>query len=90
MTNKIKLGRGVIAVCQAGRIGIIDVNEPQITTYSDGHTDTTWTGLHIWPLEYFGKPWSSKHPTPLIDVDKGRMFLDNFAQHYRPVITKGQ
>lgn len=54
--------KGALAGCSQGRIGIIECDAPQTVRYLDGTTGEAWTGRHIWPLDWFGKPWSSRNP----------------------------
>lgn len=80
----MKPQRGDIAICSLGHVGIIECDEPQEVTYSDGNKGRTWVGTHLEPLA--GKPWSSRNPVviarrtaegrfvPLVDSD---LFGDN-------------
>lgn len=53
--NDIRVGD--ICKCGAGRLGIITQEGLQDTIYGP-----SYVGYHIWPLDFFGKPWSSKIP----------------------------
>ena len=73
--TKLKLQKGVLAVCRNGHVGIIDVDEPieKVDKCNRGSrsaptTQYIWTGKHIWPLELFGKPWQSCNPKPLAQL----------------------
>lgn len=56
-SNPIK---GDIAICSAGRVGLITSEEPVEITYPDGNTGVAWTGIHLAP--YYGAMWSSREP----------------------------
>jgi len=51
-----------LAFCGLGHLGVVECDRPQEVTYPDGNTGVAWVGRHIFPLELFGKPWSSRNP----------------------------
>jgi hypothetical protein len=61
-----------IAICGAGRIGIITCDEPQPIYYADTPSPIGegWIGIHIAPLNWAGKPWSSRNPTVIAHLDE--------------------
>jgi hypothetical protein len=68
--------KGAVAICGLGRLGLIESDEPQEVTYGDGTASKAWIGKHIWPLEFFGLPWSSRNPRVLMtcaDVSGGEL-----------------
>lgn len=59
--------KGALAICSLGRLGLIEVDEPQPVVYADGTAGMAWTGRHVWPKEFFGRPWSSRNPKVLMN-----------------------
>jgi len=43
----IKPGRGVIAICSRGYIGLITEDEPKEVHYPDGNTGVAWVGIQL-------------------------------------------
>lgn len=64
------LGRGAIARCSRGQLGLITVDEPTEVTYPDGNTGIAWVGIHLAWGEGVkpGDPWSSRNPTKVADL----------------------
>ncbi len=60
--------RGDIAVCSLGHVGIITEASAKSVTYPDGTNGTAFIGLKVWPLEEFGRPWSSRNPKVLVSA----------------------
>ncbi len=64
----MKPKRGAIAICSAGTLGIIVVNEQVLITYPNGGRGLAWTGIHLTDGKVFGHavkigdPWSSRNP----------------------------
>lgn len=75
----IKPGRGVIAICSQGYLGLITEDEPQEITYPDGNKGTAYVGIQLTDKPPFtegfegptgiGAPWSSRTPKCLTHVD---------------------
>lgn len=51
-------GRGMIAICSIGQVGIITVDKPEEITYTDGSVGVAWIGYNV----VTGEPWSSRNP----------------------------
>lgn len=54
----MKIGRGTIAICGHGIMGVITKDEQQLITYPNGEQAHAWVGIAI----RSGKPWSSRKP----------------------------
>jgi hypothetical protein len=69
--------RGAIAVCSAGSLGLITVDEPQQVTYSDGTSADAWVGIHLTDeLRTIGDGWSSRDPKVIGHIDNLRATLE--------------
>ena len=60
--------KGDIAMCALGRVGLILSDRPVEVTREDGAKRMAWTGVHVWPRSWIGKPWSSRNPKVIGDV----------------------
>jgi len=63
-------GRGAVAVCSQGIVGMIENDKPQRVHYPDGNTGKAWVGRAIWPPGVFGEKWSSRNPRVLCRIPK--------------------
>lgn len=75
----MEIGKGTIAKCSAGAIGLITVDRPQEIIYADGNKGCAWTGIQLTDTEIAGRgkhegqtfkvkmgdPWSSRDPQVL-------------------------
>lgn len=52
--------RGDVALCSAGRVGLIECDEPIEIEYPDGNKGAAWIGMHLTPR--YGARWSSRNP----------------------------
>jgi hypothetical protein len=63
------LGRGAIAVCSHGYIGLVTCDEPQPVNYGDGNKGVAWTGIHL-SAGKIGDPWCSREPTVIGEIER--------------------
>ena len=70
--------KGALAACSLGHIGLILSDKPEPVYYDPsnvGNMALAWTGIHLWPFELAGKPWSSRNPVvlPVAIWDDGQL-----------------
>jgi len=84
-------GKGTIARCSKGYLGLILSEHPIAITYLDGSSVIAWTGVHLSGSK-LGDTWSSCNPTvvgKLVDEHKatylsmqhGRIFIASLPHH---------
>ena len=75
--------RGAIAICSAGKTGLITCDEPQEVKYNDGNKGVAWIGIQLTNGTIAGRggddgktfevkvgePWSSRTPNVIGYID---------------------
>ena len=58
-----KIGKGSLAMCGIGCLGLITEDEPQEITYPDGNKGIAYVGIHLTDkVCKIGDAWSSRNP----------------------------
>jgi hypothetical protein len=66
----LKPGKGMLAVCSLGSLGLITDSLKKEITYPDGTKGEAWVGVHVTDkVAEIGSPWSSRNPTVVCRFD---------------------
>lgn len=72
------IGRGCLAICSRGIIGVITSDAQQKVVYNDGSEGIAWIGL-----TFEKDPWCSRHPQIIGEVSESYLReLESGTQEY--------
>lgn len=76
-------GKGLLAYCSKGGLGLITEDFPQPVTYPNGDKDFAFVGVHLTDrIAPIGSPWSSRTPKVI-----GRIISDASGERIQTLVS---